>query len=61
MSEPYAPLFLLRLGQDFNCVRVHNDPGPVESTAEIGTRTYTVSRDMVFYKGHYAPETSAGR
>ena len=50
----------LRLGQNFSCVRVHNDPGKVESEGETGARAYKVGRDMVFGKGHYAPETPAG-
>ncbi len=53
--------FETRFGHDFSSVRVHADERAAESAASLSARAYTLGRDVVFGRGEYAPETSAGR
>jgi hypothetical protein len=48
-------------GQDFAHVRVHTDARAQESAADVSARAYTVGSDIVFGKGEYEPNSSAGR
>jgi len=48
MPELLRAFLELLLGQDFSFVRVHNNPGKVESAGEIGAHACTVGCDMVF-------------
>src|SRR5215217_527643 len=50
-----------RFGHDFSQVRVHTDVRAVESAQAVNALAYTVGRDIVFQKGHYAPSTYAGQ
>jgi hypothetical protein len=50
-----------RFGHDFSRVRVHADVRSAESARSIDSLAYTVSNNVVFAAGQYAPETSAGR
>ncbi|MEM9267205.1 MAG: DUF4157 domain-containing protein, partial [Cyanobacteria bacterium P01_F01_bin.13] len=46
-----------RFGQDFSHVRVHTD----ESAQALHAKAYTLSSNIVFGPGQYAPHTSAGQ
>src|SRR5207342_1802706 len=50
-----------RFGHDFSRVRVHTDTSAAESVRAVSARAYTVGGDIVFDRGQYAPETSAGK
>lgn len=50
-----------RFGMDLSSVRVHTDSKASESATAINARAYTVSNDIVFAKGEYAPSGAAGR
>jgi hypothetical protein len=49
-----------RLGHDFSRVRVHTDARASASAQALGTRAYTVSDNIVFRSGLYAPTTARG-
>jgi uncharacterized protein DUF4157 len=48
-------------GADLSAVRIHADDGSAASAAGAGANAYTVSGDIVFGAGRYAPSTRAGR
>lgn len=50
-----------RFGHDFSRVRVHADPRAAQAAESISARAFTVSRDIVFGAGEYAPQTDRGR
>jgi hypothetical protein len=50
-----------RFGHDFSRVRVHTDTRAAESAKAVGAFAYTVGRDIVFARGHYAPRSAAGQ
>jgi hypothetical protein len=50
-----------RFGHSFADIRVHEDDRAAESAAAVGARAYTVSRDVVFGAGRYAPGSADGR
>ena len=50
-----------RFGRDFSGVRVHTDPNAVASARALSARAYTVGADIVFDRGHYAPQSSTGK
>lgn len=50
-----------RFGHDFSHVRVHTDTTAAESARAVNASAYTVGRDMVFARGHYAPQTEHGQ
>jgi hypothetical protein len=50
-----------RFGHDFSQVRVHSDAWAAEAAAALGSRAFTVGRDIVFGVGQWAPHTDAGR
>ncbi|HEX4708650.1 MAG TPA: DUF4157 domain-containing protein [Candidatus Udaeobacter sp.] len=50
-----------RFGHDFSNVRVHTDAHAAETARQLNALAYTLGQDMVFQKGRYAPETSAGK
>jgi hypothetical protein len=50
-----------RFGNDFADVRVHTDGKASDSAKAVQAHAYTVSNDIVFQSGQYAPETDAGR
>lgn len=50
-----------RFGHDFSQVRVHTDTRAGAAASAIGARAFTLSSDIVFGAGEYAPRTEAGR
>jgi hypothetical protein len=48
-------------GEDFNGVQIHIGDEAQRSAASANANAFTVGRHIVFGRGHYAPETSAGR
>jgi hypothetical protein len=50
-----------RFGYDFAGVRVHTDDRAAKSAESVRARAYTVSKDIVFGAGQYAPGTSTGQ
>ena len=50
-----------RFGHDFSNVRIHTDAKAAESARAVNAFAYTVGSDVVFGKGHYAPETATGK
>ncbi len=50
-----------RFGYDFSHVRVHTDERAAASARAVDALAYTVGSHLVFERGQYAPETSAGR
>lgn len=64
-GHPLAPatrdFFEPRFGQDFAPVRVHTDHQASEAALGVSAKAFTVGRDIVFGKGHYAPESERGR
>jgi len=68
LAGPGAPLdpatnryMSLRMGQDFDGVRIHADARADESARAVGAHAYTVGRDVVFADGQYQPGADAGR
>jgi hypothetical protein len=53
--------FETRFGRDLGEVRVHDDAGAATSARMIGAKAFTVGADIVFARGHHAPDSSAGR
>ncbi|GJH28950.1 hypothetical protein CBA19CS42_30560 [Caballeronia novacaledonica] len=47
-----------RFGQDFGNGQVHADS---DAASEYNAKAYTVGEHIVFARGHYAPESAAGR
>lgn len=50
-----------RFGARFDHVRIHADALAGESAAAVDADAFTVSSDLVFARGRYAPQTRAGR
>ena len=50
-----------RFGHDFSGVRVHTDAKAGESAHMVNAQAFTAGRDVVFGRGHYAPQTENGR
>ncbi|HEX7318111.1 MAG TPA: DUF4157 domain-containing protein [Pyrinomonadaceae bacterium] len=50
-----------RFGHDFGRVRVHTDEQAAASARALGATAYTVGPHIVFRRGGYSPETTAGR
>lgn len=50
-----------RFGHDFSRVRIHSDSTAEQSARDIEARAYTVSSDIVFARGRFAPGTVEGR
>lgn len=61
LPEDVRSFFEPRFGHDFSQVQVHTDTRAAETASAVNARAYTLGRDMVFGRGQYAPETSAGR
>ena len=61
LPESTRSFFENRFGHDFSRVRIHTDAKAAESAQSINARAYTVGNDLVFNRGQYAPDTSAGR
>ncbi|HEX8180802.1 MAG TPA: DUF4157 domain-containing protein [Pyrinomonadaceae bacterium] len=50
-----------RFGRDFSTVRVHTGAAAAESARAFQARAYTFDRHIVFGRGQYAPDSTAGR
>jgi hypothetical protein len=50
-----------RFGADLTHVRVHADPQAADSAEAVDALAYTVGRDVVFGRGRFEPNTTAGR
>ncbi len=50
-----------RFGRDLSQVRVHADSEAATAARAVQARAYTISRDIVFGTGEYAPGTEAGK
>jgi len=50
-----------RASRDLAAVQVHTGDGAAEAAASLGARAYTLGTHIVFGRGAYAPDTSAGR
>jgi Domain of unknown function (DUF4157) len=50
-----------RFGHDFSGVRVHVDSQAQESARDVNAYAYTVGEHVVFNRGHFSPDTAAGR
>jgi len=50
-----------RFGRDFSHVRVHTGLAAGESARDVNAQAYTVSSDMVFAAGRFAPGTPDGQ
>lgn len=68
VSSPGRPLdagtrrwVAARFGENFGHVRVHTDDRAAASARLLGARAYTVSTELVFEAGEYAPGTTEGR
>jgi len=68
LSSPGRPLdapvrreMETRLGHDFSRVRVHTGALAAESAESVAALAYTVGSSIVFGRGQYAPETTAGK
>lgn len=53
--------FERRMGNDFRDVRVHTGSRAAKSASAMNALAYTSGNDIVFGKGQYRPETTAGR
>lgn len=68
LNSPGHPLdaaarafFEPRFGHDLSQVRVHAGERAERSARDVGAHAYTVGEDIVFGRGQWAPETTAGR
>lgn len=50
-----------RFGADFSGVRVHTDDAAAQSAADVNALAYTVSSNVVFGAGQYAPHSDPGQ
>jgi len=50
-----------RFGRNFGNVRIHADSQASESAQSLNAQAYTVGNQIVFGKGHYNPNSSAGK
>ncbi|MEZ4731301.1 MAG: DUF4157 domain-containing protein [Caldilineaceae bacterium] len=64
-GRPLAPLVQSelesRFGQGLGQVRVHTDRRAAESAQALNAHAYTVGHDIIFGRGHYAPQQHTGR
>jgi hypothetical protein len=61
LSAPVRGFFERGFGTDFSDVRVHTGKDAANSAQSIQARAYTVSQDVVFGAGEYAPHSSEGQ
>jgi hypothetical protein len=50
-----------RLGHDFSGVRIHTDQAAHTAARSIDAQAFTSGSDIGFARGHYAPNTPAGK
>ena len=68
LATPAAPLqpslrqdMERRFSHDLSSVRVHTDAAAEQSARELQAKAYAAGNHIVFGRGHYAPDTTAGR
>lgn len=61
LSRQTRAFFEPRFGHDFSRVRVHHDASAAASARDVSAHAYTVGQHVVFGRGRFAPETSAGQ
>lgn len=61
LDDSARAFFEPRFGHNFSGVRVHTDTKAVKSAETVNALAYTVGRNIVFGKDHYAPPTTEGR
>jgi hypothetical protein len=61
LDRPTCALMESHFGHDFSRVRVHLDYRAAASAAAVGASAYMVGHDIVFAKGHFAPQTAVGK
>ena len=61
LPQEVRSFFEPRFGHDFSRVRVHADGRAAEAARVLGTRAYTLGRDIVFGSGEYTPGTMEGQ
>jgi hypothetical protein len=61
LAGPHRANFETYLGTDLSGVSIHTDPRAAASADAIGADAYAVGRNLVFSRGAYAPDTTAGR
>src|SRR4051812_19187169 len=50
-----------KFGVSFGDVRIHHDEDAAAAARAQGARAFTAGRDIVFNRGLFAPQTSAGK
>jgi hypothetical protein len=61
LSPAQRGFFEPRFGHDFSAVRLHTGALAESSADAVHARAFTLSKDIVFGHGEYAPDTPAGR
>jgi len=61
LPESARAFFEPRFVSEFGGVRVHHDDRAAASAAGVHARAYTLGTNIVFARGEYQPESSAGR
>lgn len=61
LDEKTRAFFENRFQQDFSDVRIHTGAQASASAVAVNALAYTVSRDVVFGAGQFAPDTDRGR
>ncbi|WP_224371047.1 eCIS core domain-containing protein [Hyalangium versicolor] len=61
LPEAVRAYFEPRFGRDFSQVRVHSDSEAAVAASTVQARAYTLGNTIVFGRGQYAPNTTAGK
>lgn len=61
LSSGERSFFEPRFNRDFGHVRIHTNTLAAESAKAVNARAYTISRNVVFGAGQYAPDTAEGK
>jgi hypothetical protein len=61
LPRPVRAFFEPRFGTDFSRVRLHTDEAAGSLAATVQARAFTMGRDIIFGRGHYAPGTLTGK
>ncbi len=61
LPESVRSFFEPRFGYDFRHVRLHMDKRSADVARAVNAQAFTISQNVVFGAGEFAPETNAGR
>ncbi|WP_109507166.1 DUF4157 domain-containing protein [Nocardioides speluncae] len=61
LDEPVRQDMEARMGHDFSDVRVHTGDAADKSAKSVSAHAYTVGSNIVFQRGTYDPDSSAGK